>query len=138
MTDKYLLDTNIISELVRGSGERYEAVAAWLARTRKPLGISVITLYEVVSGLRAKGRINMERNFHRLIDELSIRIIDVNESIAHSAAIARAEFLKTGKVYQTEDLLIGMTAQRHGYILATANTKDFLSWAENIVNPLDA
>ena len=135
MTEKYLLDTNIISELVRGSGERYEAVAAWLSATRKPLGISVISHYEVLSGLRSKNMINRERIFHRIVDELSIKVLDVDDSVADGAATVRAEAAKIGRVYHVEDLLIGSTAQCFGYTLVTANTKDFEGWCK-VINPL--
>lgn len=137
MTEKYLLDTNIISELLRGSGKRYEAIAAWLAATRKPLGISAISLYEILSGLRSKNMSNLERIFYRLIAELSIKVLDVDETIAEGAAAVRAEAAKSGRIYHVEDLLIGCTAQRFGYTLATANTKDFESWCQ-LINPLKA
>jgi tRNA(fMet)-specific endonuclease VapC len=119
---KYLLDTNVISDFVKG----HPAVMARIKSTPPPmLGISSITAMEIEFGLQ----LNPERarKLAHIIEALLTRveILDFSREDARTAATLRAALQKRGTPIGPYDVLLGGCALRRGLIFVTANTGEF-------------
>lgn len=126
----YLLDTNIISELVRpqpNSGVR--ACVNDLPR----IAISVISLDEIYFGLawRPNPRIHAWMDaFFQAQD-----VLPVTPSIARQSGELRGQFARRGIVRSQADLLIAATAQAYQLTLVTRNTRDFEDCGIGLLSP---
>lgn len=125
-----LLDTNIVSELMRPRPE--QMVIDWFAnRTHELFYISAITQAEIQLGialLPAGKRRQMlaDAAAEMFAHEFAGRCLPFDASCTlHYAAIVSTR-RRSGHGTSTEDALIAAIALRHGYPLATRNTKDFL------------
>jgi toxin FitB len=101
----YLVDTNIISELVRREPD--PGVSAWASGVTQ-LALSVITVDEIHFGLawrpNARVRTWIEAFFQRH------PILDVTATIAHRAGELRRTLAARGSVRHQADMLIAATA----------------------------
>ncbi len=125
-----LLDTNVISELMRSCPE--QAVMDWFAqRTHELFYISAITQAEIQLGialLPAGKRRQMlaDAASEMFARDFAGRCLPFDaSSTSHYAAIVAAR-RRSGHGTSTEDALIAAIALTHGYPLATRNTKDFM------------
>ena len=127
---KYLVDTNIISELCRRAPD--ENVLAWAAGVTE-LAISAITVEEIFFGLSWHPNIRimtwMEAFFERH------EILPVSVDIARSGGAMRGRLTAKGVVREQADILIAATALRHQLTLVTRNTCDFESCGIELLNP---
>jgi toxin FitB len=126
----YLVDTNIISELVRREPD--PSVSAWASGVTR-LALSVITVEELCFGLawrpNARVRTWLEAFFQRH------PILDVTAPIARRAGELRGTLAARGSVRHQADMLIAATAQAHQLTLVTRNTKDFEQCGIGLLNP---
>ena len=134
----FLLDTNIISELVKPAPNRN--VVKFLS-TLDGAWLSIISLHEITYGLRllpkGKRRTKLEEKIHQLLSEYSDLVIPIDQSEAEQAAIFRVQAKQQGKVIHLADALIAGTAKEHNLSLVTRNVGDFFGIDINIVNPWD-
>lgn len=124
-----LLDTNVISELMRPAPD--ERVAEWMQSLgSEPLCTSAITISEIVYGLerlpdgqRKQGLWDRFQVFVGPDSDLPILAFD------ESAAIFTGEFRNVREVLgahaHTSDMMIAGIAAANEATLATRNTKDF-------------
>ncbi|MEI2783306.1 MAG: type II toxin-antitoxin system VapC family toxin [Candidatus Competibacter sp.] len=130
----YLIDTNIVSELLRPSPNR--GVLMWAAG-QPMVGISAVTVEEAIYGLTRKAN-------HRLIEGFEARVAEqchifpVTEMIARCAGTLRGQFSVRGIVRDQADMLIAATAQVHQLTLVTRNTRDFEGCGIGLLNPFSA
>lgn len=130
----YLIDTNIVSELLRPSPNR--GVLMWAAG-QPMVGISAVTVEEATYGLTRKAN-------HRLIEGFEARVAEqchifpVTEMIARCAGTLRGQFSVRGIVRDQADMLIAATAQVHQLTLVTRNTRDFEGCGIGLLNPFSA
>ncbi len=130
----YLIDTNIVSELLRPSPNR--GVLIWAAG-QPMVGISAVTVEEAIYGLTRKAN-------HRLIEGFEARVAEqchifpVTEMIARCAGTLRGQFSVRGIVRDQADMLIAATAQVHQLTLVTRNTRDFEGCGIGLLNPFSA
>ena len=87
------------------------------------LTLSVLTRYEILRGLRAKGAIRQELAFDALC-QLSL-ILPITEPIAVRAATIYANLQPRGELIGDADILIAATALTHGLAIVTGNTSHF-------------
>jgi predicted nucleic acid-binding protein len=132
----YLLDTNVISELVRSKADK--KVLEWFQKIPpEALYISVLTLGEIRKGVEAcKDRKRKERL--RLWLEIDLpewfgnRILLIDHLIADRWGRLQNEMKKP---IPAIDSLIAATALHHDLRLVTRNNKDFDYPALQVINP---
>ena len=130
----FLLDTNVISELVRPKPSAH--VTSFLKSINQPV-ISSITVAEIEYGvaLRPDGKAKKVLEQWLLEIKLVTKILPVSESIASEAGCMKARLEEKGRVITMADALIAATAIRHNLTLATRNTRDFQSSGAKVLNP---
>lgn len=132
----YLLDTNVVSELVRPRPA--PQVRAWLA-SREEVALSVVSIEELVFGIErapAARRPRLAAWFDDLLDNLA-RIEEVTAGIARAAGELRARRMRAGRPVTQADMLIAATALVHGWTLATRNVADFEDCGVLILDPFE-
>jgi hypothetical protein len=132
----YLLDTNIISELVRPKPAK--AVLAWFVNIpSEALHISVLTLGEIRKGVeqmpdgarREKLRLWLE---HDLADWFETRVLPIDIQVADRWGRLIAQM---GRPVPSIDSLLAATALHHELRLVTRNQKDFDYPGLEVINP---
>jgi tRNA(fMet)-specific endonuclease VapC len=120
----YLLDTNVLSELVRKHPD--PGVTAKLRDLRyEDSNASIITLFELRYGAmrRADGA-----DFWRRIQQQIVpatQWLEANFEVAQRAGDITAELEASGIPIGTEDVLIGATAMQYSLVVVTRKTEHF-------------
>ena len=135
---KYLLDTNIISEIRKGP-RCHPNVAAWCSNLEEDsLYLSVLVLGEIrkgIEGLRGRdaGKANeLDLWLEQLQTNFQSQILPVD--IAISREWGRFSSLHTVPIV---DGLLAATATAHGLVLVTRNTRDFADFGIQLINPFE-
>lgn len=117
---KYLLDTNIIIDHLRGRNLIGDKII------EKGCAISVITLAELLYGAH-KSDDPQQSLFatYDLLESFGFHIEVISEAAAQEFAEMKAVLEKAGQRLEDFDLLIAATAKVSGLILVTKNTKHF-------------
>jgi predicted nucleic acid-binding protein len=135
---RYLLDTNVVSELVRPRAD--EQVVAWLRGLRThQIYLSVLTLGEIRTGVQrlvprdASRAAALETWALGLEETYGDRILPVTLEIAQRWPAVHAT-----RPLPVVDSLLAATALAHGLTVATRNTKDFVDSGVPVVNPFSS
>ncbi|MCM2256038.1 MAG: type II toxin-antitoxin system VapC family toxin [Vicinamibacteria bacterium] len=132
----YLLDTNVISELVRPRPSR--SVQRWVqAIPDTALHLSVLSLGEIRRGVegvtdaarRERLRVWLEQD---LPDWFEGRLLPVDAAVADRWGRLVAE---AGRPLAAVDSLLAATALHHGLRLVTRNTNDFRFEGLDVIDP---
>lgn len=135
----FLLDTNVISELIKSEPDRN--VVRWIEETEESvLFLSVLTLGEVRGGIE---RLNPGKRRGRLESWLTAdlrrrfqdRILSVNDTIAERWGALSAMSAKKGRPVPVIDGLLAATALHHGLVLVTRNDADVSGTGVQTLNP---
>jgi predicted nucleic acid-binding protein len=126
-----LADTNIISEIMRPQPD--PQVDSWF-RGLSGVSISIITVEEIISGLRRKQFLEKEAWFRRFIAQ-ALRVLPLDIEAAIWTGEMRGRLAASGTTVHQADAFIAATAWRHGLVLATRNTRDFENFGIALVNP---
>ena len=129
--ETYLLDTNIISALLRHDRVVERRLEQALA-ANATIVLSPLAFYETKRGLLKRDAKRQMDYFERLISNLAWH--DIERADWDEAARLWAEREKSGAPIQDADLLIAVLAKRLGAILVTANEKDFKDLGVRIEN----
>lgn len=139
---KFLLDTCLISELVRK--EPNAAVVSWLdAQDEQSLFLSALTFGELQKGI-SKLSTGHKRDAlqtwaeHDLVERFSGRIIDVDLDTALVWGRLQGAAEQRGEKLPVMDSLVAATAIAHGLIVVTRNIKDIARCQVRVFNPWDA
>ena len=132
----YLLDTNVISELVKPAPNRN--VVEFLS-TLDNAWLSIISLHEITYGLgllpKGQRRSELKEKLQLLLSEYSDSVIPIDHSEAEQAALFRVQAKHQGKVIHLADSLIAGTAKVHNLSVVTRNVDDFFGADIGIINP---
>ena len=135
---KYLLDTNIISEIRKGP-RCHPNVAAWYSNLEEEsLYLSVLVLGEIrkgIEGLRDRdaGKANeLDLWLEQLQTSFQSQILPVDTAI--SQEWGRLSSLHTVPAI---DGLLAATATAHRLVLVTRNTRDFADLGIHLLNPFE-
>lgn len=138
----FLLDTNIISELIKP--RPHPQVTEWIdAADEHTLFLSVLTLGEIRKGVTAmpagKRRSALEAWLGRdLLSRFSGRILAVDLAIADVwGQISGAAAAKKTPI-AVIDGLVAASALNHDLVLVTRNTKDFAAAPVSLFDPWSA
>lgn len=120
---KALLDTDMLSELIRGHDRTVVWRGTGYARVHGVFTFTSVTTHEIVFGLKSKGA-------HSQVEQ-AVRLLRQNEEITpiakdyFDAAGLRASARRLGLAVHFPDSLIASVAIRLGLRLVTGNTGDF-------------
>lgn len=122
MTDfRYMLDTNVISEMVRNPEGAVAGRAT--ALPAEALCTSAIVVSELRYGLKKKGAVSLARRVEAVLDEIAILPYDTPVSFAY--AQTRDALEKRGQPIGYTDLFIAAHALSLDLTLVTANLREF-------------
>ena len=129
MTMGFLLDTNVLSELMRQYPN--PLVTAWLdSQAINQLQTSAVSQAEILAGIAVLPVGNRREVLAKGADELfqqdfSGRCLVFGSAAAEQFALVRAQRQRAGRPISTEDAQIAAIALAANLTLVTRNTKDF-------------
>lgn len=136
---KFLLDTNVISE-IRKRDRAHPNVARWVARTpAEDIGTSVVVLAEIRRGIELKRRRDatqadsLDTWFAQMRTRLADRVLPIDEPIAEAWAI-----LGIPDPLPLIDGLLAATARVRGLTLVTRNVTDIARTGVSVFDPFAA
>ncbi len=118
----YLLDTNILSAIIRREAHTEQRFRQAVADDEMLL-LSIVVFYEVKRGLLKRDAKKQMVTFEHLANQFAW--CDTVQADWEQAAQLWAEREKAGRPIEDADLLIAAQAKRLGAILVTDNEKDF-------------
>jgi len=135
---KYLLDTCVLSELVKAEPE--PAVLDWVAaREEQDLFVATLSLAELHRGVarlpRSKRRTALADWLKRVEAGFEGRVLPFTQTTAHAWAEMTARAEARGKSMAAFDSLIAAVALEHNLLLVTHNVRDFAATDLKLVNP---
>ena len=136
---KYLLDTNIISELI--SKQPNQLVIDFLSSINEnDIYLSVITIGEIKSGIENVKSLDKKEKlakwlYEELLKRFENRIINIDVNVMITWGKINQNLKSLGKPLPIMDLLIGSSCIFHEFVLVTRNEKDFKNLELKILNP---
>jgi tRNA(fMet)-specific endonuclease VapC len=120
-----LLDTDILSEVLKRKDRRVLAKARQYLAQHQRLAFSAITQYEIVRGLQATRATRQLAAFLRTAGTSEVFAVSV--PVLMRAAGLWADARAGGHPHGDADLIIAATALEHGRVLVTGNAAHY-SW----------
>ena len=134
-----VLDTNVLSEFMRGQPE--PAVVRWLdLHSQHEYAITAVTVAELLYGIarlpegRRKGGLQ-EAALQMIEDEFAGMVLPFDEHTARHYAAVVAQRERSGRPVSMADAQIAAICRHHGAVLATRNGKDFEGIGLSLANP---
>jgi len=135
----YLIDTNIISEVRKGTTCDPNVAAWWQSIEDADVYLSVSVLGEIRKGIE-RARANdaararaLETWLSMLVQSFSERILPIDHAVADEWGRMSAK-----RSVPTIDALLAATAKVHGLTLATRNVADIADLGAKVINPFAA
>jgi tRNA(fMet)-specific endonuclease VapC len=117
-----LLDTDILSAVMRKNPLAIERARSYL-EVHRQFNFSLITRYEILRGLYAKGAGKQLAAFDKLCARS--RVLPLTDPIVVQAAIIYDDLHRRGELISDADILIAATAITHGLAVVTNNEAHF-------------
>lgn len=124
-----LLDTDVLSEVVKGKRPGAVETAERYLEEHFRLTFSAITLYEIERGLTAKRSAKLMARFDVMLR--SSDVLPLTIDVLRRAARLWATAARQGRARNDADLLIAATALEHELPLVTGNRSHF-EWIEEL------
>jgi len=135
----FLLDTNVISELVKPRPE--QKVISWIQATDESLFfLSVLTIGEIRKGINSLPSGNKRALLESwlgndLVMRFAGRILSIDFGIAERWGLLSAQAKASGVLLLVIDGLLAATALHHNLTFATRNTNDVKLAGLSVFNP---
>jgi predicted nucleic acid-binding protein len=133
----FLVDTNVLSEPAKPKPDA--GVMAWLRENERDLYVSTITIGELRRGIErlpeGARKTKLRHWLQSLCDCMQGRVLSFSTSSAHVWGQLKAKWDAAGLVIPTLDSQIAAIAQRHGLVVITRNTRDFVKTGVKVANP---
>jgi tRNA(fMet)-specific endonuclease VapC len=121
--NKALLDTDILSEIIKGIDPTVGRNAAAYYHAFGQFTLSAVTVMEIVQGFQRKLSV---RKLQAFIAQIAAEeVIDFNKADGELAGRIGGELDRTGRPIGEADAMIAAIALRHGLELVTGNTAHF-------------
>ena len=121
--DKALLDTDILSEVLKGRNPQVVAQAEAYLRHHAMLTVSVISVIEIVSGLQRVARSEQLERFLQALDAMEVLPVDTESAVL--AGRIDGDLLRTGQPIGRADPIVAAQAITHGLVLVTGNARHY-------------
>jgi tRNA(fMet)-specific endonuclease VapC len=121
--NKALLDTDILSEVLKGRNPQVVAQAEAYLRHHAMLTVSAVSVIEVVSGLQRMARSAQLEQFLRALDAIEVLPVDTQSAVL--AGRIDGDLLRTGQPIGRADPIIAAQAITHGVVLVTGNARHY-------------
>lgn len=136
---RYLLDTNVISELRRRKPER-RVVAFVSSLQLDQLFISDISLAEIRFGIELVATPSKRAELHEWLSNsvrplFEQRVLPVTEDVLFKWRLLVEEGRQSGHTFSQPDLFIAATALLHGMTIATRDTAEYRRARVSVFNP---
>ena len=138
----FILDTNVVSELMRPAPD--PAIASWVAeRATSSLFLTAVTEAELRFGLAVmppgKRRDGLAAGLERMLETgFANRILPFDSAAARAYAGIVAARRRRGQPPAQADCQIAAIARSRGMAVATRNVRDFEEMGIDVFNPWDA
>jgi tRNA(fMet)-specific endonuclease VapC len=119
---QFILDTDILSLLMRKNAAVVAKASAYLSEHRQ-FTISIVTRYEILRGLKAKGAHQQASRFEEFC--AGNRVLSITDDVVLRAADIYADLYKRGELIGDADILIAATALANGCGIVTNNEEHF-------------
>jgi len=135
----FLLDTNIVSELIRSRPE--PKLSRWIASTDENLlYLSVLTMGEIRKGIVQLGRTRRQIALQTWVDRdlrarFLNRILPIDEAVADRWGWISGQAMAKGVRLPVIDGLLAATALHYSLTFVTRNTRDVLATGAALFNP---
>lgn len=121
--DKTLLDTDILSEILKGHDQKVVQNARTYQVHHPKLTLSSISVAEISKGLWKKKQASKLASFLSLLE--TQEILPFNSACAELAGKLFADLERQGLPIGWGDVMIGATAITYNLVLSTGNVKHF-------------
>ena len=131
MEIKYLLDTNILSELSKNKPDLH--VISHIHQYGKNYSTASIVIHEINYGINRLAEGKVKQNFQLFLKQLEIyqfQIFPYDTEAAYYHASERARLVKKGLTPAFADGQIAAIASINNLILVTRNTNDFMHFSD--------
>jgi predicted nucleic acid-binding protein len=138
-----ILDTNIVSELMRPLDERSPPAMAWLRSIElNILSTTSITVAEIAVGINKLPEGRRRSDFADAAKRafsiyFSGRILPFDEAAAERFGSLVGDRRRRGRHFHGFDFQILAIAASRGFAVATRNTRDFADTGVELINPWD-
>ena len=135
----FLLDTNIVSELIRSRPE--PRLSRWIASTDENLlYLSVLAMGEIRKGIVQLGKTARQIELQTWVDrDLRARFLDrilpIDEAVADRWGWITGQAMANGVRLSVFDGLLAATALHYNLTFVTRNTRDVLATGAVLFNP---
>jgi predicted nucleic acid-binding protein len=118
-----LLDTDILSEIIKGKNATILAKAAAYIGNHGRLTTSSVSVAEVVFGLRRVGREDRLAQFEASLQ--AVEVLPFDDTAARKAGRINADLERKGLIIGLPDVMIAAIAICHGVAVVTGNVAHF-------------
>lgn len=132
MSTKSILDTDILSEYLKGHDPVVVAHAARYAKEFNVFTFTIVTVYEIVYGLELKGARSQLKKVQAWLSRNEAITPIADDYIV--AATVRARARNQGSILELPDCLIAVIAVRCDQPLVTGNIRDFRAIQKTGIN----
>ena len=135
----YLLDTNVVSEVIRAAPN--PGVSTFFT-DQDELWLSSVVVHELEYGLQRlaehQRRASLSVKLSRLIAQYEDRILPLDRRSAEWAATFRVHSERSGYTISLPDAFIAGVAKTNDLVVATRNVSDFQSVDVGVFNPWES